>query len=105
MDKETLIGVAGAVATALCAWFYPPSIPGIFLGAISSVAMMMTYHNMTPKVKGIICKYRILVDIGLAFIVPLWFGNFTATAVMAAAVNSVLVSLLLKHESNTLGIA
>lgn len=105
MDKEVIVGIIGACGAVLTAWLYPPSIPGIFLGTISSVAMMMTYYNMTPKVKGIICKYRIMVDIGLAFIVPLWFGNFTGMAVMAAAVNSVIVSLMLKHEAMSLRIA
>ena len=105
MDKETTIGVVGALDAIGCAIIYPPAIPGIFMGVISSVAMMMTYHNLSPKWKAVVCKYRLFVDVGLAFIVPLWFGNFTGMAVMAASVNSVIVSLMLKHESNMLAIS
>lgn len=74
----------------------------IFLGFMSSIAMAMTFELLPLWLKKIVCSFRIIIDIGLAFIIPLWFGNFTATALIGSAVNSIFVSIYLAEEAKKL---
>lgn len=98
-NLESKLEISGIVLLIFIFFFARQAEAGLVLGLLSTVCMAMTYAALPITVKKLICKFRVTVDLALAFIVPLWFGNFTAIALYGAAVNSILVSILLNEEN------
>jgi hypothetical protein len=76
----------------------PAVVGGILLGVLSTLAFTVLYVRMPKVLKLVILKFHLIVDIGMTILVYKLMASHTATALIGASVNCILISFFLMHE-------
>ena len=76
---------------------------GLMLGIISTIGAILVYKQLPTFLKKILSRFHIIVDIALGILVFKIFGGKTATALIGASVNSILLSFYLMYQKKLYG--
>ena len=71
---------------------------GLMIGVLSTVGYLLVHRQLPMFLRRTIAHFHIVVDIFLGLIVYRLFSNNTATALIGAVSNSILISIYLNYE-------
>lgn len=100
-DKESKVGLICLGFAFFMVIWNATILPGMVTGVCVTAGLVMTYYQSSDGWKRFILKHRIAFDFVFGILIPLYLGSNTAIAVIAAAINGILLSLFLKYEYMT----